>query len=123
MSIIGPRDNGRIPLLYGQQKSYGALLEEAGLKTLKERRQEHFIKFAKKTSENVNYSELFPKNSRRQSVRNPKVFLEKFARTDRLYNSPVYAMRRALNCTPYHDRFNNPNTIDLSHLFNDPFSG
>ena len=71
----------------------------------------------------MNYSELFPKNTNRQSARNPKLFVEEFARTDRLYNSPVFAMRRALNQTPYHDRFNDPKLIDLSHMFNDPFSG
>ena len=106
--------------MYGYDKSYGALLRLSGLETLKSRREVHFQKFAKKTSENVNYKHLFPKNTSSVRTRHSKLFKEEFARTDRLYNSPVFAMRRALNNTPAHDRFNNPNYLDLSHIFNDP---
>ena len=55
-------------------------------------------------------------------TKNPKTYKESFAKTDRLYNSPIFTMRRALNNTPYHDRFNNPNYVNLDSLFNDPFS-
>ena len=59
---------------------------------------------------------------KREGTRNRKHFKEKTARTDRLYRGPVYAMRRHLNSTPDSDRFNNPVSVDLSHLFNDPMS-
>ena len=108
-------------MMYGYQKTYGALLEEAELETLEARREKQFLKFAKKASENPNYSEYFPKNNCTVNTRRHKLFKEEFARTDRLYYSPVYAMRRALNETPYSDRFNNPNYIDLSFMFNNPF--
>ena len=106
--------------MYGYDKSYGALLKLAGLETLKTRRERHFKKFAEKASENENYKHLFPKNNCTVRTRHAKVFKEEFARSDRLYNSPVFAMRRVLNNTPSHDRFNSPNYLDLSHIFNDP---
>ena len=107
-------------VMYGYKKSYGALLEESGLKTLKSRREEQFLKFARKTSENPNYSDLFPKKNNDIRTRNYKEYEERFARTDRLYRSPVYAMRRALNATPTSDHYNSPEYVDLSFLFNNP---
>ena len=78
--------------MYGRQKSYGVLLEESGLKTLKSRREEQFVKFAKDTSQNPNYAHLFPRNNCPVNTRNSKTYKEFFARTDRLYNSPVCAI-------------------------------
>ena len=106
--------------MYGYDKSYGALLKEADLETLEERRKRHFKKFAEKASENDNYRHLFPKNISTVRTSNPKVYREEYARSDRLYNSPLFAMRRILNGTPPSDRYNNPNYLDLSHLFNEP---
>ena len=107
--------------MYSYEKSYGTLLQESGLESLKERREKQFRKFAEKASENPVYQHLFPKNLPSLNTRNPRLFQEKFARTDRLYKSPLYAMRRLLNKTPDSDRFNSPNLIDLSHVFNDPY--
>ena len=77
-------------------------------------------KFAENAAANPIYEGWFPLNEGREGTRHRKRYEEKLAKTDRLYRSPVYAMRRHLNGTPYHDKFNNPKYVDLSHLFNDP---
>ena len=108
-------------IMYGYGKPYSELLKISGLRSLADRRREQFEKFAVNAVKHPVYSSWFPLNRGRSGTRNRKIYLEKLATTDRLYNSPVYAMRRHLNGTPYHDRFNNPNYQDLSHLFNDPY--
>ena len=110
-----------LKIMFGYKKNYQELLEESGLETLQARRTKALLKFAQKTSKNELYKDYFPLNESTTVTRNPKIFKEMFARTDRLYNSPIFAMRRALNNTPYHDRFNNPNYVNLAGLFNDPF--
>ena len=55
-----------------------------------------FLKFAKKTAEGP-YAAWFPKRDGGRSLRNGKEYVEEYARCDRLYNSPIFAMRRALN--------------------------
>ena len=77
--------------------------------------------FADKLAKNDNYSDLLPVNEQERFTRNRKQYKELHARTDRLYNSPLFAIRRLLNQTPASDRFNNPMHVDLSHIFNDPF--
>ena len=108
--------------MYGYDKTYEQLLQCSGLESLKDRRNKLFQNFAQKIVKNPNYADLFPLNNSIQNTRRPKVYREIFAKTDRLYNSPLYAMRRFLNQTPEHSRFNNPNYVDLSDLFNDPNS-
>ena len=90
----------------------------SGLETLEKRREKALLKFAQKASSNPQFMDWFPRNNNRSSQRTGKEFEEKFARSDRLYNSPLFAMRRALNNTPTSDRTSNPNFEDLSHLFN-----
>ena len=107
--------------MYGYGKSYTELLQLSGLRPLSERRNEQFGKFAVNAVKNPVYAGWFPLNEGRLGTRNRKIYREKTATTDRLYNSPVYSMRRYLNGTPYHDRFNNPKYQDLSHVFNDPY--
>ena len=75
---------------------------------------------AERMSQNPVYESLLPKNKTARNTRNTEVYQERFARSDRLYNSPLYAIRRLLNNTPNSDRFNNPDFVDLSHVFNDP---
>ena len=108
--------------MYGYGVSYSKLLEMSGFQTLRDRRKALFNSFAEKAVKNPVYAGWFPLNKGRSGTRNRKKYVEKTATTDRLYNSPVYAMRRHLNNTPDHDRFNNPRLQDLSHLFNDPFN-
>ena len=66
------------------------------------------------------YKHLFPKNEIVRELRNKKIYKEEFARTDRLYRSPLFKYRRLLNETPDEDRPNNE-IIDVDHIFNDPF--
>ena len=60
----------------------------------------------------------FPANHNQTSERNPTRYHEEFARTQRLYNSPLFYMRRLLNRTK-HDPRPDPYYIYLAHLFND----
>ena len=76
------------------------------------------MKFAQKSSKNPQFSDWFPLNYNRSSLRNPKKFKEKYAKSDRLYNSPLYTMRRYLNETPERERTYDLNIQDLSYLFN-----
>ena len=111
-----------LKIMFGYGKSYRSLLEKSGLETLESRRTRQFTKFAEKMAENKNCRHYFTMSERRNiQTRHQKKYIEFFARTDRLYRSPLYKMRRILNQTPDSDRFNNPESIDLSHLFNDPF--
>ena len=64
---------------------------------LEERRQKAIEKFAQKTVKNPQFSHWFPTNKNRSSQRTGKTYEEKLARSDRLYNSPLFKMRRILN--------------------------
>ena len=77
-------------------------------------------KFAKKTMENPNYSDLFPLRKCPRNLRSETKFLEEFARTDKMYKSPLFTMRRVLNGTST-DETRNDDICDQSHVFNDPF--
>ena len=106
--------------ILGFDKRYEDLLEESGLQTLEARRHNALKKFADKTSRNPQFSEWFQLNPNRSSQRSGKLYQEHHARSERLYNSPLYAMRRILNNTHNESRANNPIYQDLSHLFNLP---
>ena len=87
-------------IIYGFDLSNQELLEKAKIRTMKERRIEAFEKFTVKLSNSSRFSSLFPENNVRagnMELRHTKNYIEEFARTDRLYHSPVYAMRRYLN--------------------------
>ena len=100
---------------------YSQLLSESGLDTLKHRRERALANLADKTSKNPNYTDYFPPNtSERGSQRiGLKQYKEKFARTQRLYNSPLYTIRRLLNNTKPEPP-NDTTDLDLSHLFTEP---
>ena len=72
------------------------MLECSGLKTLEERREEALLKFAKKAVEGP-YKDWFPVRDSGRALRTGRKYVEEYARCDRLYNSPIFAMRRALN--------------------------
>ena len=85
--IFGPRQGGR------------RLRELAGVTTLCERRIAHCDAFAKKCSEG-RFAAWFPRKPHRRSTRSAggkEVFLETFARCDRLRDSPVHYFQRRLN--------------------------
>ena len=83
--------------IFGYDKSYEKLLELSGLRTLEERRYDSLIKFARKTAANPQFSHWFTKNTNRKSNRNFKPYKEELARSERLYKSPLFTMRRLLN--------------------------
>ena len=85
--------------MFRYELSYNKLLQKAGLERLSQRRDCSILKFAQKAAENPIYADLFPKSTNRTTARNPKIFEEKFARSDRCYKSPVYTMLRMLNNT------------------------
>ena len=104
--------------IYGYNKSYDELLAEADLLPLKKRREIAVAKFANKTKMNPIYAHWFRDNPNQTSQRCPKRIEEKFARTERLYNSPLFYMRRLINNSP-HESGHESNYLDLAHLFDD----
>ena len=83
--------------IYGYQYSYRSLLEMSGLSTLQQRRDERCLKFARKLSTDQYFRKWFPLNPVERRTRNPLLYKETRARTNRLYRSPVHHMRRLLN--------------------------
>ena len=86
--------------IFGYEYSYRALLEMSGLETLKARRDERSDKFARKCTTSAKFCGWFPQRETVRDTRNPLPFCEYRARTNRLYNSPLYFMRRRLNGKP-----------------------
>ena len=82
-----------------RDSSYSDHLDRAGLVRLEERREEIFKKFAIKSASNTRFCDRwFPKKSiGPYSIRNPLVYEETHARTERLKNSPLFQMRKRLN--------------------------
>ena len=83
--------------IYGYQHSYRSLLEITGLQTLQARRNARSDRFAAKCLENPRYRDWFPLQAIARPTRGSLKYKEMFARTKRLYNSPLYFMRRRLN--------------------------
>ena len=107
--------------MYGYQKTYLELLNESGLQTLKARREKAVLKFAQKATQNPVYDHWFEENPNRSTQRASKAYTEFHANTDRLYRSPLFYMRRALNGSVDDDRNENPTVLNLDHVFNDPY--
>ena len=85
--------------IYGYEHSYSSLLQRTGLTTLKVRRDNRCLKFALKAAANPRYAHWFPRNNNRTSTRAGRTYLESRAKTKRLFNSPIYDMRRRLNAS------------------------
>jgi hypothetical protein len=77
-------------------ESYRTLRERAGLPTLEERRLKSIDKFTDKCVQG-RFTEWFPKKSTTRQTRTNRPYEEKFARCNRLKNSPLYFMRKRLN--------------------------
>ena len=88
-----------LKIIYGMKKSYFQLLEESGVETLAERRQKLTDSFIVKTAQNEHFKEQWfsTREFTHHVLRTEKIYEEKFARTDRLYRSPLYMYRRRLN--------------------------
>ena len=83
--------------IYGFEHSYRSLLQQTGLNTLKEQRDQRSDKFVAKCILNPKYRAWFQPNDQTRQTRNSLPFKEAHARTNRLYNSPLFYMRRRLN--------------------------
>ena len=86
---------GALRTIFDYKLSGRKLRQTAAVHTLRQRRIEHCDKFANKCL-NSKFSHWFPRNTSR-TTRNTDQFLEKFARCDRLRNSPLHYMWRRLN--------------------------
>ena len=87
-------------IIYGFDKSHEELLVLTGLETLEERRVHACYSFASKMASSPKFQEWFPRtdtDAAGPNLRTKKLFVEEFARTDRLYHSPLFYMRRILN--------------------------
>ena len=83
--------------IFGYVHSYRSLLQMSGLTTLQQRRDERCKKFARKCLNSPHFKVRFPLNPVTRSTRNPLRYKEQRARTKRLFNSPIYHMRRMLD--------------------------
>ena len=104
--------------IFGYNKSYDELLAESGMSSLADRREKAVVKFTNKTLKNPVYAHWFKRNPNQTSACIPTKYQEEFARTSRLYNSPLFYMRRLLNQTR-HDPLPENDFIYLAHLFDD----
>ena len=83
--------------IYGYNPSYRELMEMSGLTTLRARREQRELAFARKCASSERFGRWFPPNEVARDTREKLPYEEKFARTHRCYNSPVFSMRRRLN--------------------------
>ena len=82
------------------RSSYEQLLSKANIERLSERRMNACAAFAAKLEQSERFNYLFPQNvypENMANLRNVKRYKEEFARTRRLFNSPLYNMRRIMN--------------------------
>ena len=77
-----------------QYKSYDNALVLSGLKTLKDRRKDLCLTFAKRCLKNDKTSDMFPLNNDKTKHEKYKVY---HANTSRLQNSPIIYMQHLLN--------------------------
>ena len=100
--------------IYGYEKDYQTLLALSGLSSLEDRRINQFQKFANKTLKNPKYAHWFPPNNNIRSGRHTLKYLEEKCVGNRLYKSPLFAMRRYIN------RSEDESGTDLTGLFTQP---
>ena len=83
--------------IFGYGKPYSQALSDSGLLTLEKRRGFNLASFASKSACNPRFLNWFSKTSSTFNSRTSSKYLEENARTARLYNSPLFKMRRVLN--------------------------
>ena len=83
--------------IYAYEHSYRSLLQVTGLEKLQVRRDNRCRKFAQKAAFSQRFREWFTLNNIARPTRGQLLYREFHARTNRLYNSPVYHMRWPLN--------------------------
>ena len=82
--------------IHGYKDSYATMREKAGVTTHRARRIALCDKFAEKAAGNPRFEKWFPLRTGRSGT-NAETYKEFPARTDRLFNSPLYYYRRRLN--------------------------
>ena len=83
--------------VYGPGLSGRRMRELAGIPTLRERRIIQCDKFARKCAVSPRFDHWFPERETGRKTRSSEKYKETYARCKRLYNSPVFYMRRRLN--------------------------
>ena len=87
--------------IFGARLSARRMRELADLTTLRQRRIEAVDKFAARCAESDRFCSWFPRTQEGgRSRRHRDEFVEEYARCNRLYNSPLFYMRRRLNGKP-----------------------
>ena len=90
-----------LKVIYGKDYTYTEMREKAGVTTLWQRRIEMSDKFAAKCLTNPRFRVWFPlREAGRRVSRGAEKYHEEFARCKRLFNSPLFFMRRRLNGKP-----------------------
>ena len=86
-----------LKIIYGKDLTYTQMREKAGVTTLRQRRIDLSDSFANKCLKSDRFASWFPLRRGVRATRGSEKYAEKFARCKRLYNSPLYFMRRRLN--------------------------
>ena len=87
-----------LKLIYGFDKSTDQVLSMSGLDSLSLRRGKAVDRFALKLVGSARFGHLFPERPREQCrSRGSRKYEEEHARSFRLFNSPIFYMRRRLN--------------------------
>ena len=98
--LIERQQKRALKIIYGFGQTYEELLQKSGISSLEDRRKETTLNFSRKLAESERFGHLFPKCTYPENMvelRNRKTYQEDFARSARLFNSPLYTMRRLLN--------------------------
>ena len=87
-----------LQIIYGFGECYSDLLDRAGIESLEERRKRACSNFARNMANSERFGHWFQERERNgPGLRCRRRYEEDFARTSRLYNSPLFYMRRLLN--------------------------
>ena len=86
-------------IIFGISSSYSDIVSSGQLKSLEQRRRELCISFAQKAASSAKFgSSWFPrKQVSEYNIRNPEIYLDTRARTERMRKNPLSYMRRELN--------------------------
>ena len=84
--------------IFGSRISGCRMRQMEDVPTLRERRIAHCDRFGAKCAASPRFDHWFPRKEEGTRItRNTEENIEQYARCDRLYNSPIYYMRRRLN--------------------------
>ena len=86
-----------LKVIFGTDLSYTEMRKLAGIETLRQRRITLSDKFSKKCLDSDRFGHWFPERRAVRRGRAGEKYEEEFARCKRLFNSPLFFMRRRLN--------------------------